>query len=68
MSNNHYTDEFKIAVVKQVTEGGYSVADVAKRLEVSQPGIDLHGVLAHDAALCSRRAGVRRPAESCPES
>jgi transposase-like protein len=28
MSDNWYTDEFKIEAVKQVTERGHSVADV----------------------------------------
>ncbi len=32
MSGKRYTDEFKIEVVKQVTERGHSVADVAERL------------------------------------
>lgn len=32
MSKKRYTEEFKIEAVKQVTEGGYSVADVARRL------------------------------------
>ena len=32
MNNKQYTEEFKIEAVKQVTEGGYSVADVAERL------------------------------------
>ena len=31
-SSKRYTEEFKIEAVKQVTERGYSVADVAKRL------------------------------------
>jgi len=31
-SGKRYTDEFKIEAVKQVTERGYSVADVAERL------------------------------------
>lgn len=35
MSGNRYTDEFKIAAVKQVTERGNSAADVAERLGVS---------------------------------
>lgn len=29
MSNKRYTDEFKIEAVKQVTERGHTVADVA---------------------------------------
>ena len=31
-SNKRYTEEFKLEAVKQVTERGYSVADVAERL------------------------------------
>ncbi|CAB3745803.1 hypothetical protein LMG29660_00031 [Burkholderia puraquae] len=31
MSSKRYTDEFKIEAVKQVTERGRSVADVAQR-------------------------------------
>jgi transposase len=36
MSNKRYTDEFKIEAVKQVTERGHAVVDVATRLDVSQ--------------------------------
>ena len=32
MSSKRYTEEFKIAAVKQITERGYSVQDVAQRL------------------------------------
>ncbi len=32
MSNKRYPDEFKIEAVKQVVDGGHSVADVASRL------------------------------------
>lgn len=32
MSSKRYTDEFKIEAVKQITERGYSVQDVASRL------------------------------------
>ena len=32
MKGKRYTDEFKKEAVKQVTERGYSVSDVAKRL------------------------------------
>ena len=35
MSNNRYTDEFRAEAVKQITERGHSVADVAARLGVS---------------------------------
>jgi len=31
-SSKRYTEEFKIEAIKQITERGYSVADVAERL------------------------------------
>ena len=36
MSSKRYTEEFKIAAVKQITERHYSAADVSTRLGVSQ--------------------------------
>lgn len=35
VSGKRYTDEFKIEAVRQVTERGHSVADVAERLGVT---------------------------------
>lgn len=35
MSDKRYTDEFKIEEVKQITERGHAVQDVALRLGVS---------------------------------
>ncbi len=35
MANRKYTDEFKEEAIKQVTERGYSVQEVSKRLGVS---------------------------------
>lgn len=35
MSNNPYTEEFRIEAVKQVKERGYRVKDVSERLGVS---------------------------------
>ena len=35
MSSKRYTDEFKMEAVKQITERGHAVADVAGRLGVS---------------------------------
>ena len=32
MSRKRYSEEFKKEAVKQITEGGYAVADVARRL------------------------------------
>ena len=39
MSNNRYPEEFKIEAVKQVTERGYRVAEVADRLGVTTHSI-----------------------------
>jgi transposase len=36
MSNKRYPEEFRIEAVKQVTERGHAVADVAARIGVSQ--------------------------------
>lgn len=41
MSGKRYTEEFKVEAVKQVTERGHSVADVAERL-----GITTHSLYA----------------------
>ena len=35
MSNRRYTEEFKIEAVKQITERGYSIQEVPKRLGVT---------------------------------
>ena len=35
MSGKRYTDEFKIEAVRQVVDGGYSVASVASRLGIT---------------------------------
>ena len=35
MSGKRYTDEFKIEAVRQITEGGYPVQEVADRLGVT---------------------------------
>ena len=35
MSSKRYTDEFKVEAVKQVTERGFSVSEVAQRLGVT---------------------------------
>mgnify|MGYP000185373822 FL=1 len=39
MGKSHFTDEFKISAVEQVTERGHSVAEVAERLGVSAHSI-----------------------------
>jgi len=39
MSGQRYPEEFKIEAVKQVTEGGHSVYDVAKRLGISSKSL-----------------------------
>ena len=41
MSNNRYTEEFRVEAVRQVVERGHSVAEVASRL-----GITTHSLYA----------------------
>ena len=41
MSGKRYTEEFKLEAVKQITERGYTVADVADRL-----GVTVHSLYA----------------------
>ncbi|KOB26102.1 transposase, partial [Xanthomonas arboricola] len=56
MSSKRYTDEFKIAAVRHVTDGWVEVADVAERL----------GVHTHRLYACVRtfgKPGVGRRAE-----
>lgn len=35
MSGKRYTEQFKVEAVKQITEQGYSISDVSKRLGVT---------------------------------
>jgi transposase len=35
MSSKRYPEEFKLAAVQQITDGGHSVSSVAKRLDVT---------------------------------
>ncbi len=62
MSGKRYTDEFKIEAVKQVTERGHSVADVAQR-----PGITTHSLYAWKAKFDKpdvvRKAELKQSAE-----
>jgi transposase len=54
MSSKRYTDEFKIEAVKQVTERGFSVGEVARRL-----GVTTHSLYAWKQVRRLRRcAGV----------
>ncbi len=39
MSNTRYTAEFKAEAVKQITERGHSVAEVSKRLGISDKSL-----------------------------
>ena len=62
MSSKRYPEEFKIEGVKQVTERGYPVADVATRTGVSQHSlyqwIKLYGLPERSARR--RRARARK--------
>lgn len=39
MSGKRYTEQFKVEAVKQVTERGYPLAEVAKRLGVTSKSL-----------------------------
>lgn len=39
MSGKRYPEEFKLAAVRQITESGYSVYDVAKRLDITSDSL-----------------------------
>ena len=41
MSNRRYTEEFKSEAIKQVTERGYKVQEVCKRLGISSKSLYL---------------------------
>ena len=58
MSGNRYTEEFKIAAVKQVVDRGNSAADVAERL----------GVSVHSMYAWIKRYGVPEPERKATES
>jgi transposase len=62
MSNNRYTAEFRAEAVKQITERGHSVADVAARL-----GVFIHSLYAWQWKLekptAARQADTDQAAE-----
>ena len=65
MSSKRYTEEFKIEAVKQITERGYSVQEVAARL-----GVTTHSLYAwrnkygqgpqHAAQMDDQQAEIKR--------
>lgn len=77
MSNKRYTDEFRAEAVKQVTERGHSVVDVANRLGINKhslyewikqskvhvPGTSASGGHGDAAALRRLRAELKRVTE-----
>ena len=54
MSGKRYTEEFKIEAVKQVTERGYSVVEVAERL----------GTTTHSLYSWLKRYGQKSPQQA----
>ena len=54
MKGKRYTEEFKREAVKQVTERGYSVSDVAKRL----------GTTTHSLYIWLKKYGEPNPREA----
>jgi transposase len=64
MGKSNFTEEFKLDAIKQITERGYAVADVSKRLGVSTHS--LYGWMKHysappgSAAKDDQSAEIRR--------
>ena len=54
MSGTRYTEEFKIEAVKQVTDRGYKVPEVAKRL-----GVTTKSLTAGSNATATRASNAR---------
>lgn len=54
MSNKRYPEEFKIEAVRQITETGHKVADVATRL-----GVTLHGRHSEGMSASARKVHTR---------
>ena len=50
MVKGNFTEEFKLDAIKQITERGYSVADVSKRL-----GVSTHSLYAWMKRYAARR-------------
>jgi transposase len=59
MSNRQYTDEFKAEAIKQVIERGFTVVEVATRIDV--PKHTLYGWV-QSARKTSRASGAGTPA------
>ena len=62
MSSKRYTEEFRVEAVKQITDRGHSVADVAGRL-----GVSIHSLYAwqkkHGQPTATRQADTDQAAE-----
>ena len=75
MSSKRYTDEFKIEAVRQVTDRGFKVADVAERLGITshslyawmkkfgRPGIVQRAELDQSAEIRRLKSELRRITE-----
>lgn len=61
MTSKQYTDEFKAEAVKQVTERGFAVAEVAMRLGVSSHSLYQWLREAKSAALAGASEGAMLP-------
>ena len=66
MTSKQYTDEFKAEAVKQVTERGFAVAEVAMRLGVSSHSLYQWLREAKSAALAGASEGAMLPSRVLP--
>lgn len=64
MGKSNFTEEFKLDAIKQITERGYAVADVSKRLGVSTHSLygwmKRYSTPSGDAAKEDQSAEIRR--------
>lgn len=64
MGKPRFTEDFKIDAIKQITERGYSVADVSKRLGVSTRSLygwmKRYSVSSGSAGKADQSAEIRR--------
>lgn len=64
MDKGNFTDEFRLDAIKQITERGYSVADISKRLGVSTHSLygwmKRYSVSSQSAAKDDQSSEIRR--------
>ena len=55
MSDKRYTEEFKIAAVRQISEQGYPVLEVSERLGITAPYMHGYGSINSPTRVINKR-------------